>query len=324
MTPTRLSIIAPVFDEQASIEEFVRRVLAVADTIRDRYDSEVILVDDGSRDKSLEIMKSLALHEPRLRIIELRRNYGQTAALQAGLDAAGGEVVVTLDADTQHFPEEIPAFLAKLEEGYDIVCGWRHQRAEGALRRWPSRAANWLIRRIARLDIHDFGTTFRAYRAEIIKDLRLYGEFHRFIPALGKDLGAKITELPIRNIERPAGHSKYGLGRTVGVFLDLIVLFFFVRYIDRPMRAFGKLGLFVCGIGSLILTVLVVYAYTFGVPAVRERQGWFLIAIMLLVSSVQIFFVGILAELIIRIHYAQGDRRVYTVRNEHRADHPDA
>jgi len=253
MTRPLVSIVAPVYNEEAIIGEFVSRLQAVADGLRDRYDFEIILVDDGSADASLARLKELARQEPRLRVLELRRNYGQTAALQAGFDAARGEILLSLDSDLQHFPEDIPQFLDTLEQGYEVVCGWRHRRAEGIVRRWPSRVANVLLRALSGVDIHDFGTTFRAYRAELVKELRLLGDFHRYIPALARQAGGRITEIPIRNVVRPAGQSSYGLGRTVGVSLDLVLLYFLMRYMDRPLRAFGQLALLAATVGATIL-----------------------------------------------------------------------
>jgi glycosyltransferase involved in cell wall biosynthesis len=252
--------------------------------------------------------------EPHLRVLDLARNYGQTAALQAALDAARGEILVTLDADLQHFPEEIPRFLLKLEEGFDMVCGWRHRRAEGVARRWPSRAANLLIRWISGLSLHDFGTTFRAARIDLVRDLRLLGEFHRFVPVLAVQAGGRVTEIPIENIERPAGKGNYGLGRTQGVFLDLIVLLFLSRYIDRPMRAFGALGLLAFTAASTILAALLGYAYLYDVPTAREHSGWLLVSVMLFLASVQVTLAGVMAEILVRVHYEIGDRRVYRVR----------
>ena len=319
-----VSVIAPVYDEAPTIEQFLTRLVRALVPLEDRYAFEIVLVNDGSSDDSLERMKRFVEREPRLRIIELSRNYGQTAALQAGLDAARGEILVTMDADLQHFPEEIPRFLEAIESGYDMVCGWRHERAEGVLRRWPSRAANVLIRLISGLGIHDFGTTFRAYRAELVKDMRLLGDFHRYIPMLGYAAGGRITEIPIRNVVRPAGRSHYGLGRSLGVSLDLLLLLFLSRYLDRPMRIFGKLSLAAFAIGASILTVLIGYAYLTNIPTVRAYSGWFLTSIMLLLASVQIMLTGLLAEILVRVHYAQGDRRVYRVRREwHRERSPE-
>lgn len=311
-----VSVVAPVYNEEAVIEEFVERTLAVADSLKAQYRFEVVLVDDGSRDGTLVLLKALSQQYERVRIIELNRNYGQTPALQAGIDQAKGDIIVTLDADLQHFPEEIPAFLDKLGDEFDVVCGWRHERAEGKIRRWPSKVANLMISRISGLKLHDFGTTFRACRAEAVDDLRMFGEFHRFVPVLLAHFGGKITEIPIKNIERPAGVSNYGLGRTVGVFLDLFVLYFFINYLDRPMRAFGKLGLLAGGMGSTILGIMVAIAYTYNLPLFRDHPGWFILGSMLLLVSIQMILAGILAEILIRIHYSQGDGRVYRIRKE--------
>jgi glycosyltransferase involved in cell wall biosynthesis len=320
-----VSVIAPVFNEETVIEEFVSRLRAVLDALALRYAFEIVLVDDGSRDHSLEKMKALVAAEPRLRVLELRRNYGQTAALQAGFDAARGEILLTLDSDLQHFPEDIPQFLDTLEQGHEVVCGWRHQRAEGIVRRWPSRAANLLLRWLSGLEIHDFGTTFRVYRAELVKDLRLLGDFHRYIPALVRQAGGRIAEVPIRNVVRPAGKSSYGLGRTLGVSLDLVLLYFLSRYVDRPLRAFGKLALLAFGPGFAILCWLLGTAWVSGVPTVREHSGWFQVAILLVLASIQIVLTGILAEILVRVLFGVGDRRVYAVRREWRAgDAPSA
>jgi glycosyltransferase involved in cell wall biosynthesis len=318
-----VSVIAPVYDEALLIPEFLARTRRALAPLEDRYRFEIVLVNDGSRDDSLEVMKSCLAREPRLRVVDLARNYGQTAALQAGLDAARGEILVTLDADLQHLPEEIPRFLEGIEQGYDMVCGWRHRRVEGIRRRWPSRVANWLIRGISGLRLHDFGTTFRAYRSDLAHEIRLFGEFHRYVPVLGHVAGARILEIPIENVERPAGKSKYGLGRTRGVLLDLIVLVFLARYLDRPMRIFGALGLLGLFAGGGILAFLLAYAYLYDVPTVRLYSGWFLMSIMLLLASVQVILTGILAEILVRVHYGIGDRRVYRVRREWSAD-PDA
>jgi glycosyltransferase involved in cell wall biosynthesis len=319
-----VSVIAPVFNEERVIGQFLDRVVAALAPLAGRYDFEIILVDDGSRDRSLEVMKAYALRQPRLRVLELRRNYGQTSALQAGLDAARGDVFITMDSDLQHFPEEIPQFLARLDEGFDLVCGWRHKRREGIIRRWPSRVANHCIRKLSGVSIHDFGTTFRAYRADLARDLRLFGEFHRYVPVLAHLVGGRITELPIENIPRPEGKSNYGLGRTFGVFLDLLLLYFFVHYMDRPMRAFGKIALASFVAGASILVGLVVYAYAANFATVREHSGWFLLSIMLILASIHTLIGGILAEILIRVHYAQGDRRVYQLRREWTSENADA
>lgn len=307
-------VIAPMFNEEAAIGDFVARTMATIAPLGPRYRFEVLLVDDGSRDHTREVVKAMLGQWPALRLIELTRHFGQTAALQAGIDQAAGDIVVTLDSDLQHFPEDIPLLLDTLAQGYDLVCGWRQHRDEGIERRWPSRAANRLIRRISGLSIHDFGTTFRAYRADLSHDITLLGDFHRYIPALAFQLGARVAEVPIRNIERPRGKSSYGLGRTFGVVLDLILLYFLMHYIDRPLRAFGKVALLAFGAGFSIIVALVAYAYTYNVHAVQEHAGWFQVAIVLVTTSVQILLAGLVAEILVRVHYGRHDRTTYRVR----------
>ncbi len=265
-----VSIVAPVYNEATTLRQFLERTVAALRPLAGRYDFEFVLVDDGSTDDSLEVAKSLIEAEPRLRVIELRRNFGQTAALQAGLAAARGEIVVSMDSDLQHFPEDIPDFLVPIEEGFDLVCGWRHQRQEGILRRWPSRVANRIIRAVSGVEIHDFGTTFRAYRADLAHQLKLLGEQHRFVPALAGMVGARIAEVKIHNVVRPAGRSNYGLGRTFGVLMDILFLHFSIKYLSRPLRAFGKIAFLLMLVAVAIGAWLLGYAYTTGIPAVRE------------------------------------------------------
>jgi glycosyltransferase involved in cell wall biosynthesis len=309
-----LSIVSPVYNEASLIREFVRRLTETAARLRGSYQTEIVLVDDGSRDDSLAIMKVLASQHPELRIVELRSNVGQTAALQAGIDATVGDIVITLDSDLQHFPEEIPAFLAKIDEGWDVVCGWRHERQEGIDRRLPSRAANWLLRRISGLRIHDIGTTYRAYRGEIIRDIRLLGESHRFVPVYAKAVGASITEVPIKNVERQVGTSNYGLMRTFNVLFDLFFLYFFVRFRDRPIRIFGWLALIFWVVGGAIAAVLLAVNIAYGVPVVRDHSGWFMLSTTLIVFGVMFLLSGITLEMIVRIYYSDAARSQYRLR----------
>jgi glycosyltransferase involved in cell wall biosynthesis len=309
-----VSVVSPFYNEEHSLDELIQRLIAVTQHLADRYQFEFVLVDDGSRDKSLTIARRLAESEPRLRIVELRRNYGQTAALQAGLDSAEGEIIISMDADLQHFPEEIPLFLEKIEEGNDVVCGWRRERKEGILRRWPSRAANFLIRHASGLTIRDIGTTYRAYRREIIEDVFLLGENHRFVPVFAKVAGARIDELPIKNIDRPHGASNYGLARTVNVFIDIFFLYFFVRYFDRPIRIFGKIALVTFAIAVCITIGLVVIWIDGGEAVVRERSGWFISALVLYLASVQFLIAGLLGEMLARLYFSSRDRSAYRIR----------
>jgi glycosyltransferase involved in cell wall biosynthesis len=309
-----LSIVSPVYNEATLIGEFVARLTDVTSRLADRFSVEILLVDDGSRDDSLAIMKSLTARHPELRIVELRSNAGQTAALQAGIDAAGGDIVITMDSDLQHFPEEIPTFVAKIDEGWDVVCGWRHERQEGMDRKLPSRVANWLLRGISGLTIHDIGTTFRAYRGEIVRDIRLLGESHRFVPIYAKAVGAKITEVPIKNVERPVGASNYGLMRTFNVLFDLFFLYFYMRFRDRPIRIFGWLALAFWVLGSLIAVVLLGINLSYGTPVVREHSGWFMLSIMLILFGVLFMLSGVTLEMIVRIYYSDPSKSQYRLR----------
>jgi len=311
---TFVSIVAPFYNEVDSLAKLLERLVAVTDKLCDYYNFEFVLVDDGSKDNSLDLAKELAYREPRLQVVELRRNYGQTAALQAALDAAHGDIIISMDADLQHFPEDIPLFLEKIEAGNDVVCGWRHQRQEGLNRRLPSRVANYLLRKISGLVIHDIGTTFRAYRREVIADMRLISENHRFVPIFASVAGARIDELPIQNIERPHGQSNYGLARTLNVFIDLFFLYFFVRYLDRPIRIFGKIALATFSSGAIIATVLILLWIITGIPVVRDHSGWFTLSAILLLASVQFLLTGILGEMLARLYFSTKEQTLYKVR----------
>jgi glycosyltransferase involved in cell wall biosynthesis len=311
----RISVVAPVFNEASCTQEFVERLSRVASTLP-QHTWEFVLVDDGSTDDTLRIAMSCIATEPRLRVIELRRNFGQTAALQAGLAAASGEIVISMDSDLQHFPEDIPLFLEQIERGYDLVCGWRYDRREGAIRRWPSRVANIMIKRVSGLTVHDFGTTFRAYRKDLVAHLSLIGEQHRFVPALAAVIGAHVTEVKIRNIERPFGKSNYGIGRTLNVFLDILFLHFLTHYFTKPLKAFGKIAMLMMAVGVIIAFSLLTYSWITGVPTIRERGGWFLLSALLFVSSLQVFLAGVLAEILVRVYYRSGNTGAYVVRRE--------
>lgn len=316
-----VSIVAPMFNEAGAIAEFIRRLVDVSRTLERRYRFEFVIVDDGSRDESLKIVTSLIAQEPRLRVIELRRNFGQTPALQAGLAHARGGIVISMDCDLQHFPEDIPLFLEQIEAGFDLVCGWRHDRQEGIGRRWPSRAANRLIRRVSGLQVHDVGTTFRAYRRDLIEHMLLLGEQHRFVPAIALMIGARITEVRIHNIERRSGASNYGIGRTFNVFLDILYLIFASRYFTRPLKAFGKIALLLGAAGTIIAAGLLFYSWGMGVGGVvRSHSGWVLFAILLELAALQIFMTGILAEILVRIYYSRTGDQGYVVRRQWSAE----
>src|SRR5690242_6327279 len=247
-----LSIVIPVHNEEHSILPLYDRLTAVLEKLNQLY--EIIFVDDASTDRSFELLANLVETDPRLTVVRLRRNFGQTAALSAGFHEAKGEVVIAMDGDLQHAPEDIPALLSKIEEGYDIASGWRKERVDNALtRKIPSRIANWLMAKASGIDLRDFGTTFKAYRAEVLKDVNLYGEMHRFIPALASFYGARVAEVPIRSTPRAAGDSHYGLGRTFRVLFDILTIKFLLKYFTRPMHFFGTFGLAGTSLGGLIL-----------------------------------------------------------------------
>lgn len=313
MTQPLVSIIAPVYNEDEAVAELHRRVRAAADGLPG-YRFEMVYVDDGSTDKTLEALKRLRAEDPRVRIVELRRNFGQTPALSAGLDHSRGDIVITMDADLQHFPEDFRRFLEGIEQGADLVCGWRKERREGILRRFPSRVANLMIRRISGLDIHDFGTTFRAYRRDILDDIPLFGDLHRFIPALAHLAGCRIREIPIENVERGTGKSNYGLSRTFGVFLDLLFLIYYLRYLTRPMRAFGKIATALFVPGFAISAALVCMTYAGMIRTVRDHSGMLLFSVLLMILGAQLLAVGILAEMINRIYMATSGRKIYRTR----------
>jgi len=310
-----VSIVVPFFNEETSLPVLLSRMQKATEPLRDRYEFEFIFVDDGSRDNSLAIAKGLVKTEARLKVVELRRNYGQTSALQAAFDAARGEIIISMDADLQHFPEEIPQFIDLVEAGNDVVCGWRHDRQEGVLRRLPSRVANLFIRRVSGLKIHDIGTTYRAYRREIVRDIQLLGEGHRFVPVFAAVAGARIAELPIENIERPHGRSNYGLARTLNVLIDLVFLYFFVRYLDRPLRIFGKIALAIFTAGVLIESALLVKWMLTATPVVRDHSGWFILGGALLTSSLQVLLFGVLSEILARLYFTGLGKTHYKIRN---------
>jgi len=310
------SVVVPLYNEEPVVEELYRRITAVMTQTGLSY--EIIFVDDGSKDRTLEIMRRLAEEDPLVVSVELRRNFGQTPALAAGFDHARGQVVISMDGDLQHAPEEIPAFLEKINEGYDVVSGWREKRVDNmVLRKIPSRCANWLISKVSGVDIHDFGTTFKAYRHEVLDNLNLYGEMHRFIPALLSQSGIRIIEIPIQNIVRPHGISNYGISRTFRVFFDLITLHFLLRYITCPLHFFGKAALY-CILMSFALTAyILVDKLYYHVPiSVAHLPMAGMAGILFLVGLVFISS-GLISELISRIYYESTGKTIYSVRHVH-------
>lgn len=307
-----ISIVIPIHNEEPAILPLYDRLTAVMDSVRKPY--EILFIDDASTDRSFELLANLVETDNRLKVIRLRRNFGQTAALAAGFDDAQGEVIVSLDGDLQHAPEDIPSLLAKIDEGYDIASGWRKNRIDNAVtRKIPSRIANWLMAKASGVELHDFGTTFKAYRSEILKDINLYGELHRFIPALASQYGARVAEVPIRNTPRVSGESHYGLGRTFRVLYDIMTIKFLLSYFTRPMHFFGKMGLAGTGLGGLIMLYLFLYKIT-GHEIVMEHGPLMIAGALLLLTGLMMFSTGLLGEVLIRTYFESQGRRIYAVR----------
>jgi glycosyltransferase involved in cell wall biosynthesis len=307
------SVVVPLFNEASGVQELYDRLTKTLAATGLYY--ELVFIDDGSSDNTLGLLKDIVANDSKVIVVELRRNFGQTPALAAGFDVARGEVIVSMDGDLQHLPEEIPAFLEKLNQGYDVVSGWRKIRVDNLLvRKIPSRAANWLASKISGVDIHDFGTTFKAYRREVIEQLNLYGEMHRFIPALLSQSGVKIVEIPITNIVRPSGSSNYGLGRTFRVAFDLITLRFLLLYITKPLHFFGRAALY-CIVTSILFSGYILFDKLYYNVPVLVAHGPLagLSAVLLLVGTVFIA-TGLIGEMISRVYFEATGKKIYSVR----------
>ncbi len=307
-----LSLIIPVFNEAKSLTTLYD---CIQDTLRSTPNIwEVIFIDDGSRDNSFEVLKSLVEKDPEhVRVIVFRRNFGQTAAITAGIDHARGETIVLLDADLQNDPADIPMLLAKLDEGYDLVSGWRKDRKDNTLTRTlPSNIANALISWVTGVHLHDYGCSLKAYRREALEGFRLYGETHRFIPVFAHSVGAKITEVPVHHHERKFGRANYGLERTVKVILDLFTVKFLLSYSHKPMRLFGGVGMGLIGSGGLLLLYLFIRRTLEGVPVLGSPL--FQLGVMLLIMGSQAILMGLIAELLARTYHESQSKPTYTIR----------
>jgi glycosyltransferase involved in cell wall biosynthesis len=305
-----LSVVIPVYNEEENIPDLYRKTREVLDSLGSSW--ELIFVDDGSRDNSLECMRVISYADPRVKVIKLRRNYGQTAALSAGFDHAQGEIIITMDADLQNDPADIPRLLDKLDEGYDIVSGWRKARKDAALTRIvPSLLANRLISLLSGVPLHDFGCTLKAYRKEIINYIRLYGDSHRFIPALATAAGARIAELEVQHHPRKFGRSKYGISRTLRVTLDLITMKLLLAYWNRPMWAFGGLGFLLMGLGAACALVVVLMRLIADFDMTGNPLLY--MAILALISGTQLIGLGFLGELNIRTYYESQGKTTYII-----------
>jgi glycosyltransferase involved in cell wall biosynthesis len=308
----KYSIVVPFHNEEENVTTLYDRVKLVMEHVGDSF--ELFFVDDGSRDRTYRLLEEIAAVDSRVLVVKLRRNFGQTSALAAGFDHAQGGFVLAMDGDLQHDPDEIPHFLAKLEEGYDVVSGWRSQRGDNMLlRRIPSRAANWLMAKLSGVSIHDFGTTFKAYRREVIQSIPLYGEMHRFIPALASWYGASICEIPISNPQRVYGKSHYGLSRTIRVFFDLMTIRFLLRYMTRPLHFFGSIGALGMLSGSALAAWLLVLKLVTGQHVMEAHGPIFVVAGVLLLAGIQMMGIGLLGELQVRHFHTAAHRAPYAV-----------
>lgn len=308
-----LSVVIPIHNEEPAILPLYDRLTSVLEGLRKPY--EIIFVDDASTDRSFDLLANLVETDARLKVIRLRRNFGQTAALSAGFDEAQGNIVISLDGDLQHEPEDIPLLLAKIHDGYDIASGWRKNRVDNAVtRKLPSRVANWLMAKASGVELRDFGTTFKAYRAEILKDINLYGELHRFIPALASLYGARIAEVPIKNVPRPAGASHYGLGRTFNVFFDILTIRFMLKYFTRPMHFFGRMGLGCFALGAGALGFVGAKKFLLGEDIWMQHGPLMLAGALFVLAGLIMFGTGLLGEVLMRTYFESQGRRIYAVR----------
>jgi glycosyltransferase involved in cell wall biosynthesis len=312
-TMAKYSIVVPFQNEEENVTALYARLKQVMEQVGESF--ELVLVEDGSSDRTYKLLEEIAAVDSRVLVVKLRRNFGQTSALAAGFDHASGEYILAMDGDLQHDPNDIPSFIEKLEEGYDVVSGWRKERIDGLImRRIPSHCANWLLARLSGVNIHDFGTTFKAYRREVIQNIPLYGEMHRFIPALASWYGASICEIPIRNVNRERGKSHYGLGRTFRVLFDLMTIRFLLRYMSRPLHFFGSFGVFGIMVGSVLSAILLGIKVLHPHQSVMDQHGpMFVIGAVLMVAGIQMLAIGLLGELQVRHYHTSQQRSPYTI-----------
>jgi dolichol-phosphate mannosyltransferase len=312
----RLSLFLPVYNEEENLPRLNEKIFAAFEALGHGF--EVIYVDDGSTDRSLDLLRQFAKKDPRVRVIGFRRNYGQTAAMAAGIDAARGEVLIPMDADLQNDPADIGRLLEKLDEGYDVVSGWRKDRQDAFITRTlPSRIANSLISRIGGVPLHDYGCSLKAYRRDVIKDVHLYGEMHRFIPIYAAWAGARVTEIPVAHYPRTAGKSKYGLSRTIKVVFDLITIKFMSTYLTKPLYAFGWAGLmaFAISLLSALFAFLMKYA---GWPQKASfiQTPLPVLSMITFVLGIQFFLMGLIAEMLMRTYHESQGKQIYTVKTK--------
>lgn len=307
-----VSIVIPLLNEVENLELLYKKLDQALETLEKTC--EIIFIDDGSTDGSFLLLKRFQAADDRVQVIRFRRNFGQTAAFSAGFDLARGAVIITMDADLQNDPADIARLLAKIDEGYDVVSGWRVDRQDKFLtRRLPSQAANYLISRLTGVYLHDYGCSLKAYRREVVKNIRLYGEMHRFIPALASWMGIQVAELPVNHAPRKFGRSKYGLGRILKVILDLLTVKFLLDYATRPIQIFGLMGLLCLGGGTGLGIYLTIIRLFFNEPL--SDRPLLLLAILLSMLGVQLITMGLLGEMVIRTYHETQGKPIYMIRD---------
>lgn len=307
-----LSIVIPLYNEEKVVRELHDRIKKVLNHIGRSY--EIIYVEDGSKDNTFLKLKKIMEGDHTVKLIKLRGNFGQTPALAAGFDNAAGNIIIAMDGDLQHLPEDIPKFIEKIDEGYDLVSGWRENRKDPFLtRRLPSKIANWLMYKISGVKLQDFGTTFKAYKREIMSDIHLYGEFHRFIPVLASRMKARIAEVPIENIRQMHRKSHYNITRTFTVFFDLIRLNFLNKFFEKPLQLFGTVGFILNLIGLIIDLYLIYMKYAHGLPLMEYRAPLFVLAQLLIVIGFLFIILGLIAEMLVKFFHDFSLTKIYSI-----------
>ena len=307
----KLSVVIPIYNEEENIRPLYEELSEVLQSLD--HTSEIVFVDDGSSDRSLELLATIQQQDERVVVVSFRRNFGQTAAMAAGFDYATGDVIVTMDGDMQNDPHDIPALLAKMEEGYDLVSGWRFNRQDAFInRKLPSMIANKLISTVTGVHLHDYGCTLKMFHREITKGIRLYGEMHRFIPAIASGMGSRIAEVKVNHRPRRFGTSKYGISRTLRVILDLMTVKFLLSYATRPIQVFGMLGIISGSLGFFIALVMTIQRQFFGIPL--GNRPLLLLAVLLIFMGMQFVSMGLLGELQARTYFETQNKPIYTVR----------
>jgi glycosyltransferase involved in cell wall biosynthesis len=314
------SIVVPFHNEEENLPELYRRLTLVMEQLDEDY--ELVFVDDGSKDLTQQILRDICQLDPRVVGIRLRRNFGQTPALVAGFHQAVGEVVIAMDGDLQHQPEDIPRFVEKLAEGFDIVSGWRQNRQDGFLRTFPSRIANKMMAKASGVEIHDFGTTFKAYRREVLERIPIYGQMHRFIPAMASIEGAVIAEVPIEDKPRVSGSSHYGISRTFRVMFDILTIRFIVRYLSRPLHFFGSIGAIMISISGLLAGWLLCKKLFWREAVFIENGPMLIFAAVTFLGGLQFLGFGLLGDLLARLYHAPERRDIYNVAKVYRSELP--